>query len=49
MPLKKILCTGYGKQQVYGVVDPRSQTEDIVLTLVKATRYGIKNLKYIMK
>ncbi len=38
----------YGKQQVYGVVDPRSQTEDIGDNSMKATRYGIKNLKYIM-
>lgn len=37
----------YGKQQVYGVVDPRSQTEDIGDNSIKATQYGIKNLKYI--
>ncbi len=39
----------YGKQQVQGVVDPRSQMEDLGDDAIKATHYGIKNLKYILK
>ncbi len=38
----------YGKQQLYGVLDPRCQTEDLSDDAVKATEYGIKNLKTIM-
>ena len=37
----------YGKQQLYTRFDPRSQTEDLGDDPVKATRYAIKNLKYI--
>ena len=36
----------YGKQQS-DILDPRSQTEDLGDDAVKATRYGVKNLKYI--
>ncbi len=39
----------YGKQQLYSVVDPRSQTEDLGDDAIKATKYGIKNLKYIVE
>jgi hypothetical protein len=42
-------CYRYGKQQMSGIVDPRSQTEDLGNDAIKATKYGIKNLKYIMK
>jgi len=45
--LKKSSIYRYGKQQIAGVHDPRSQTEDIGDNSVKATKYGIKNLKYI--
>lgn len=38
----------YGKQQISGTVDPRSQTEDLGDNNIKATQYGIKNLKYIL-
>ncbi|MDY3978828.1 MAG: zinc-dependent metalloprotease [Tidjanibacter sp.] len=38
---------GYGKQ-MYPIVDPRSQTEDLGNDAVKASQYGIKNLKYLM-
>ena len=37
----------YGKQQS-DILDPRSQTEDLGDDAVKATRYGVKNLKYIL-
>ena len=36
----------YGKQQS-DILDPRSQTEDLGDDAVKATQYGVKNLKYI--
>lgn len=39
----------YGKQQFYSLFfDPRSQTEDLGDDVIKASRYGVKNLKYIM-
>ncbi len=38
----------YGAQQILGVVDPASQSESLGDDAVKASRYGIKNLKYIM-
>lgn len=47
--LKADSCYRYGKQQISGIVDPRSQTEDLGNDAIKATKYGIKNLKYIMK
>lgn len=37
----------YGKQQS-DILDPRSQTEDLGDDAVKATEYGVKNLKYIL-
>ena len=37
----------YGKQQG-GILDPSSQSEDLGDDAVKASVYGIKNLKYIM-
>jgi len=37
----------FGKQQ-FGVVDPRSQTEDLGDNAIKASEYGIKNLKRII-
>ncbi len=37
----------YGKQQS-DILDPRSQTEDLGDDAVKASAYGIKNLKYIL-
>lgn len=45
--LRKSPVYRYGKQQIHGVCDPRSQTEDIGDNSVRATKYGIKNLKYI--
>lgn len=39
----------YGKQQLAGTVDPRSQMEDLGDDAIKATKYGIKNLKYILQ
>lgn len=39
----------YGKQQLYGTMDPRSQMEDLGNDAIKATQYGVKNLKYILK
>ena len=39
----------YGKQQIYGVLDPSAQSEDLGDDVVKSSEYGIKNLKYIMK
>lgn len=38
----------YGKQQVYARYDPSSVEEDLGDDPVKASRYGIMNLKYIM-
>lgn len=37
----------YGKQQMEGIVDPRAQSEDLGNDAVKASRYGVANLKYI--
>ncbi len=37
----------YGKQLSYAL-DPRSQTEDLGDDAIKASEYGIKNLKYLM-
>lgn len=37
----------YGKQQS-DILDPRSQTEDLGDDAVKATKYGVMNLKYIL-
>ena len=37
----------YGKQQG-GIIDPSSQSEDLGDDAVKASVYGIKNLKYVM-
>ncbi len=39
----------YGKQQFVDILDPRSQSEDLGDNAVKASDYGIKNLKYIAK
>lgn len=39
----------YGKQQINGITDPRAQSEDLGDDAIKATKYGIKNLKYILK
>jgi hypothetical protein len=39
----------YGKQQLSGTIDPNAQTEDLGDDQVKATRYLMKNLQYIMK
>lgn len=39
----------FGHQQAGGVVDPSSQTEDLGDDSMKASTYGIKNLKRIMK
>ena len=39
----------FGHQQAGGVVDPSSQTEDIGDNAMKASDYGVKNLKRIMK
>lgn len=38
----------FGHQQAGGVVDPTSQTEDLGDNAVKASMYGIKNLKRIL-
>ena len=38
----------FGHQQAGGVVDPSSQTEDLGDDAVKASMYGIKNLKRIL-
>ncbi|MFQ8826617.1 MAG: zinc-dependent metalloprotease [Alistipes sp.] len=38
----------YGKQQVYARYDPSSIEEDLGDYPIKASTYGIKNLKYIM-
>lgn len=39
----------YGKQQIYGVLDPSAQSEDLGDDVVKSSEYGIRNLKFIMK
>lgn len=40
----------YGKQQMAAVFfDPSCQTEDLGDDVIKASRYGIENLKYIME
>lgn len=39
----------YGKQQVYNTLDPTSLSEDLGDDHVKASEYGIRNLKYILK
>lgn len=39
----------YGAQQILGVLDPASQTESLGNDALKASRYGIKNLRYIME
>lgn len=39
----------YGEQQVLGTLDPASQSESLGDDAVKASRYGIKNLRYIME
>lgn len=38
----------FGKQQFMGVIDPSSQTEDLGDDAMKASEYGIKNLKRII-
>ena len=38
----------FGEQQFYGVVDPSSQTEDLGDDAVKASLYGVENLKRIV-
>ncbi|QTE21941.1 zinc-dependent metalloprotease [Polaribacter cellanae] len=38
----------FGHQQATGVVDPSSQTEDLGDDAIKASMYGIKNLKRIL-
>lgn len=38
----------FGKQQSGGIIDPSSQTEDLGDDAVKASDYGIKNLKRIV-
>ncbi|QOD62375.1 zinc-dependent metalloprotease [Polaribacter haliotis] len=38
----------FGHQQAAGVVDPSSQTEDLGDDAIKASMYGIKNLKRIL-
>ncbi len=38
----------FGHQQVFGVVDPSSQTEDLGDNAIKASEYGIANLKRIV-
>ena len=39
----------YGKQQIFAVLDPSSQSEDLGDDVVKSSEYAVKNLKYIMK
>lgn len=39
----------YGKQQIFNTWDPSSQSEDLGDDLVKASEYGVKNLKYLME
>jgi hypothetical protein len=38
----------YGKQQIYSRLDPSSFEEDLSDDPIKAGRYGIKNLKYVL-
>ncbi len=38
----------YGKQQFTGDIDPKSLSEDLGDDAMKASAYGIKNLKYIL-
>lgn len=38
----------YGKQQFGSIIDPRSQSEDLGDDAMKASGYGIQNLKYIL-
>ena len=38
----------FGKQQFMGIIDPSSQTEDLGDDAMKASEYGIKNLKHIV-
>lgn len=38
----------YGKQQFSETIDPKSQSEDLGDDAIKASTYGIKNLKYIL-
>ncbi len=45
--LRKESYFRYGKQQFEGIVDPRSQSEDLGDDVIKATTYGLNNLKYI--
>ena len=48
--VKKYPWARYGKQQFYAMYfDPRSQTEDLGDDAVKATRYGMKNLRTLMR
>lgn len=39
----------YGKQQFLSTLDPRAQSEDLGNDAIRATQYGVKNLKYIAK
>lgn len=39
----------YGRQQLYARMDPSSIEEDLGDDPIKASTYGIKNLKYLMK
>ncbi|MFA5714006.1 MAG: zinc-dependent metalloprotease, partial [Bacteroidales bacterium] len=39
----------YGKQQLFSSCDPTSQMEDLGDDPIKASEYGIKNLKFIME
>lgn len=39
----------YGKQQIFNTLDPTSLSEDLGDDHVRASEYGIRNLKYIMK
>lgn len=38
----------YGRQQFRTILDPRSQTEDLGNDAIKASEYGIRNLKYVL-
>ncbi|MEG0796619.1 MAG: zinc-dependent metalloprotease [Odoribacter sp.] len=39
----------YGEQQILSTLDPASLSESLGDDAIKASRYGIKNLRYIMK
>ncbi len=39
----------YGKQQIFSMLDPSSQSEDLGDDVVKSSEYAVKNLKFIMK